>query len=384
MTAPLDVLALASTLIRIPGLSGAEADVADAVQHAMNEAGFRSVTRDLLGSVVGVAGPDRGALALLFDCHMDVVPTAGTWSTDPFVPVVRADRLYGRGAADMKAGLAAAIIGVARAARTGRLRRPVAVSATVLEETVEGVALARVIDAMHPDAVVICEPSDLAVQVGQRGRAELVVTVTGVPAHAAYPGRGRNPITAAAAALAALEQVALPVDPELGPAILVPTDVISEPWPSISLIPSKVRIRFDRRTVHGESRDDVLGAIAEMLAAIDRRAFEVALSDGPVTTYTGVSLDAPRWLPPWRTDRRHPLAEAAVRAAQRVRGTARFGVYDFCTNGSESAGVRDLPTVGLGPGSAADAHTPDESVSVHQVRDAVKIYEQLALDTAAR
>ena len=67
-----------------------------------------------------------------------------------------------------------------------------AVSATVLEETVEGVALARVLDDIRPEAVVICEPSDLAVQVGQRGRAELLVTVTGTPAHAAYPNGART------------------------------------------------------------------------------------------------------------------------------------------------------------------------------------------------
>lgn len=384
VTGPLDALELTSRLISIPGMSGAEADVADEVEAAMRSAGFRDVWRDPLGSVVGIAGPEGDAPVLLFDGHMDVVPAVGDWTVDPFQPMVSGGRLYGRGSTDMKAGLAAAIAGVAAAAASGRLLGPVAVSATVLEETVEGVALARVLDDIRPEAVVICEPSDLAVQVGQRGRAELVVTVTGSPAHAAYPERGKNPITLAASGLAALERLALPADPDLGRAILVATDVISQPWPSISLIPSGVQIRFDRRTLIGETRRDVLDAIAGALAAVDAVAFDVSITADPLSAYTGIALDAPRWLPAWRTDPAHWLALAASEAARRVTGASRIGVYDFCTNGSESAGARGMPTIGLGPGLAADAHTTDESVSVTQVRQAEKIYEQLAIDAAGR
>ena len=411
MTGPLEAVELARRLIGIPGLSGAEADVADEVERTMQSAGYRHVFRDALGSVVGIAGPDLGAPALLFDGHMDVVPAAGAWSTDPFRPVVRDGRLYGRGSTDMKAGLAAAIAGVAAAAASGRLLRPVAVSATVMEETIEGVALARVLDAIGPEAVVICEASDLAVQVGQRGRAELIVAVTGCPAHAAYPERGKNPIGLAAAGLTALGRLALPADPDLGPAILVPTDVISDPWPSVSLIPSGVQIRFDRRTLVGETREDVVGAMAGALAAVDPGAFAVSVSAGPLAAYTGATVEAPRWLPAWRTDPAHWLATAACQATERVTGAARLGVYgfcdhwlvdaasgaakrvigtsrlgfyDFCTNGSESAGVRGMPTIGLGPGLAADAHTPDESVSVQQVQHAQNIYERLAILAAGR
>jgi putative selenium metabolism hydrolase len=384
MTGPLDAVELASRLISIPGLSGAEADVADEVEQAMASAGYRDVFRDQLGSVIGIAGPEGETPALLFDGHMDVVPAAGAWTTDPFQPVVRDGRLYGRGSTDMKAGLAAAIAGVAAAAAAGELAQPIAVSATVMEETIEGVALARVLDVIRPAAVVICEASDLAVQVGQRGRAELLVTVTGSPAHAAYPERGTNPISLAVSGLAALEHLALPADPDLGPAILVPTDVISEPWPSVSMIPSAVRIRFDRRTLVGETREDVVGAVATTLAVIDPAAFEVSVSAGSLAAYTGATFDAPRWLPAWRMDRDHWLVGAASQAAKQVTGTSRLGVYDFCTNGSESAGVRGMPTIGLGPGVAADAHTPDESVSIRHVQQAKDIYEQLAIHAAGR
>src|SRR5579859_7315991 len=86
VTGPLDALELTSKLIAIPGLSGAEADVADEIERTMRLAGFRDVSRDPLGSVVGVAGPEGSAPALLFDGHMDVVPAIGDWTVEPFSP----------------------------------------------------------------------------------------------------------------------------------------------------------------------------------------------------------------------------------------------------------------------------------------------------------
>ena len=151
---------------------------------------------------------------LLFDGHLDVVPPAGEWSVDPFGAEMRDGRIWGRGATDMKGGLAAAIAG-SRGLLTV-LDAPVAVSASVLEETVEGVALGVVLDALEPEAVVICEPSGLEARVGQRGRAEILLTAEGVPAHAASPETGRNPITMMAAALETISEMGLPSDRSWG------------------------------------------------------------------------------------------------------------------------------------------------------------------------
>ncbi|HDK44690.1 MAG TPA: M20/M25/M40 family metallo-hydrolase, partial [Actinobacteria bacterium] len=101
----MDPVDLASRLIAIRSLSCEEGKVADLVAAAMLEAGFREVKRTPLGSVVGIAGPP-GNVTALFDAHMDVVPPTGRWTEDPFTPTIRNGRLYGRGATDMKGGLA--------------------------------------------------------------------------------------------------------------------------------------------------------------------------------------------------------------------------------------------------------------------------------------
>ncbi|MCA9506700.1 MAG: M20/M25/M40 family metallo-hydrolase, partial [Myxococcales bacterium] len=173
----MDAVELTQRLVRIPGVSGSEALMADTVEEVMRELGFREVVRDDLGAVIGIVGPEGSPTKLLFDGHMDVVPVVGNWSVDPFGGEIRDGRLWGRGSADMKGGLAAAICGVAAAARDGELACQAAVSATVLEEVIEGVALGAVMDRLAPEAVVICEPTSLTLNTAQRGRLEVLLTI---------------------------------------------------------------------------------------------------------------------------------------------------------------------------------------------------------------
>ena len=375
-------VSLTQALVRTPGLSGEEQNVAALVETVMADLDFRDIRRDELGNVIGLVGPPGNRAALLFDAHMDVVPATGDWTVDPFGGEIKDNRIWGRGATDMKGGLAAALCGVAAAARKGELRREVAVSASVLEETIEGGAIAAVLDNVEPEMVVICEPSSLNVQIGQRGRAEILLEIKGVPAHAAHPERGLNPILLSAQAIAAIESMELPEDDKLGRAIMVPTDIISDPHPSISLIPSTVTVRFDRRTVTGDTREGVLSALESELAKVHPDAFKVSVASGPVATYTGKAVEEDRYLSAWRCAKEMPLAKAAAESLREIGVEVRFGAYSFCTNGSESAGRRNLPTIGLGPGAEADAHIVDESVSIDEVEKAAVAYRELTLKLA--
>ena len=378
-----DPVAVAAELIRIGDLSGSEAAVAGRAEAVMTELGF-DVFRDSLGAVTGVIGPGSTPVAALFDGHIDVVPPSGRWTMSPFTGEIRNGRLFGRGATDMKGGMAAAICGVAAAAARGGLSRRVAVSATVLEETVEGVSLSPILDRLQPLAVVICEPSDLEIKVAQRGRAELVLRIVGTPAHAAFPERAKNPIHLLTEALTVLGIQELPVDSQLGPAILVATDLISDPYPSVSQTPSAVTVRFDRRTVPEETEEGVLSATTQALRAVDGDAFTVSVNQDPVTAYTGQNLAPRRWLPAWRMDPQHELVRALQQACSTAGVATSLGAWGFCTNGSESAGVRGIPTVGFGPGDPRDAHTEDESISVVDIYAAAAVYGGLATQLAGK
>ena len=382
MVMSLDEISLTQRLVQTPGLSGSESDVADIVEDSMKELGFRSVFRDELGSVIGLVGPEEETTALLFDGHMDVQPVAGEWRVDPFGGEIIDGRLYGRGSTDMKGGLASAICGAADAAKSGRLSRQVAVSATVLEEILEGVALGAVVENIKPEHVVICEPSRLTIMLGQKGRTEILMNVEGIPAHAAFPSRGKNPINLVAKGLEALERIESPKDPFIGEAILVATDIISDPYPSISLIPPKVTVRFDRRTIPGETEESVLSQILSKLQSVDEQAFSLSVARDKVQAYTGKVIEAPRLFESWKVERDIPLVKAAEAGLMASGLDPVFGSWGFCTNGSETGGKRKIPTIGLGPGSEDDAHVADESISVEELRKVKIAYEHLILHLA--
>lgn len=379
-----DAVSLTQAFVRIPSLSGQEQAMADFVQQVMRELGFDQISVDDKGSVLGFVGPAQAPLALLFDAHMDVVPIAGTWTVEPFGAQIKDGRMYGRGTSDMKAGLAAALCGAAAAARSGTLKQRIAVSASVMEEVIEGYALSHALEQCTPGAVVICEPSRLRIMVGQKGRQEILLRLQGRPAHAALPHLGVNPIQAAARAILALQTLDLPKDAQVGQALLVPTDIISDPHPSISLIPSSVTVRFDRRTLVGESSESVLKEMEQCLQGAGVEGFSLELVDSQVQTYTGQQASPERDLPAWRLDESAPLAQAMVQAVQQAGRVVEMDTWWFCTNGSESAGRRGIPTIGLGPGEEAQAHTADESVAIDDVLGAKDIYEQLCLQLAGQ
>ena len=171
----------------------------------------------------------------------------------------------------------------------------------------------------------------------------------------------------------------LPHDQQLGEALLVPTDIVSKPYPSISMVPIATTIRFDRRTLAGETKDAVLGAIEGCLRDAGITDFTLAVTSRSVTTYTGEAATPSRWLPAWRLSSDHTLLRQAVAAVEATGQVPTVGTWRFCTNGSESAGRRRIPTIGLGPGCEEDAHTIDESIAIEQLEAACEIYCRLAL-----
>jgi putative selenium metabolism hydrolase len=376
-----DVVTLTRALVQQAAMAGQEAPVAEVVRTAMQALAYDEIITDDLGNVIGLVGPRGAPVKLLFDGHMDVVPANGSWSRDPFSGELQDGRVHGRGTTDMKGPLAAAICGVAKAASTGSLTHRVAVSASVMEEVIEGAALSRVLDTHSPEAVVICEPSDLKLKIAQRGCVEVLVHVTGTPAHAAFPERGINAIELAGQVTSKLATLEMPTDPVLGKMVLVPTDIISSPYPSISALPSTVTLRYDRRTGMGETSETVLQEIRSALTSIDPDAFTVEVSSNSYRSYTGVSFRVPRDLPAWHTPEVHPLVTTAQACLSDLGLSPLPGRYEFCTNGSEAAGRRGLPTIGFGPGRPSDAHIVDESISITALSQAEAFYRALVLNT---
>jgi putative selenium metabolism hydrolase len=368
------LISFTRSLIRCPSRYGEEGAVVSLILEQMAALGFDRAWRDVNGSAVGVIETGRPGPTILLDGHCDTVGIAPgvTWQHDPFGGEIEDGFIYGRGAADMKASIAAMIHAAAGLDRS-RIKGRVVVSATVMEENLEGAALTTVMEAVPPDVIVIGEATDLALNRGGRGRAEIHLETIGRPAHSSTPHLGRNAVLDMLAVVAAVERLPMESDPLLGPAIMALTDVISDPYPAYSVIPSRCRVTYDRRLLAGETAEAVLGAITGLpeLAGINLRAM---IAQGEHTTYTGAPLAGPKFLPAFVFGEDHPFVQAALRGLHAAGLTPKIGAYRFCTNAAYCAGVAGVPTVGFGPGREEDAHVIDERVAVADVLAAERGY----------
>jgi putative selenium metabolism hydrolase len=368
------LIAFTQALVRQQSLSGEEGAAVALVLAEMRALGFDRVWADENGSAIGVIEGAQPGPTLLLDAHCDTVGIApgSTWTRDPFGAEIDGGYLYGRGAADMKGALAAMIHAAAAADRSAMAGR-VAVSATVMEEVFEGGSLRAVMDALRPDFVVIGEATELNLNRGGRGRAEIHFETIGRPAHSSTPQLGVNAVHEMMKVIADVESLPLPTDPLLGPALLALTDIISEPYPGYSVIPSRCRVTYDRRLLPGETAENVLSALPRP-PGVNLRA---RLTEGEHRTYTGVVWRGPKFFPAWVLDEAHPLVQRALRGLRSAGLTPQFGAYRFCTNAAYSAGVAGVPTIGFGPAAEGDAHVVDERIALGDLQRAAQGYRSL-------
>jgi putative selenium metabolism hydrolase len=275
------------------------------------------------------------------------------------------DAIYGRGAADMKGALAAMVHAAARVDRT-QLAGRVVVSATVMEENLEGAALRTVIEAVNPKYVVIGEATDLNLNRGGRGRAEIHLEAIGRPAHSSSPHLGRNAILDMMKIVSAIERMPTRSDPLLGPATMALTDIMSEPYPAYSVTASRCRVTYDKRLLLDETPEQVLASITNLpeLRGIDLQA---KIAEGEHRTYTGAILKGTKFLPAWILPENDLFVQTCLRGLHSAGLQPMISAYRFCTNAAYSAGVAKIPSVGFGPGREEDAHVVDERLELNKL-----------------
>jgi putative selenium metabolism hydrolase len=374
---------ITSSLVAHPSLPGQERGVAEAIQQILGNLDFDEVTVDELGNVIAIRRAQNGTGTILFDAHTDTVSPGNhdLWSGDPFTVIQHSGQLIGRGVADMKGAIAAMILGLSGVPRE-YLSADIILSCSVCEEAVEGVALGRVLDQFPADIVVIGESTECELAIGQRGRGELLVETFGSAAHSSTPHLGVNSVKHMAQIITRLSRMEPPHHPQLGYGVMEVTDVKSNPYPGLSVIPEHCAATFDRRLLVGETEDSILESIHTALddvrAEISELQVQVSIPRTDVTTFPGTPLIAPKFSPAWLFEEDHPAVTAARRALDSAGSGTETRTYSFCTNGSESAGRRGIPTLGFGPGSEELAHRVDEAVPVEQLVRAAQGYAALA------
>ena len=362
------LISFACDLVRTPSVLGTEGAMAERVVAEMRLLGFDHVQIDDIGNVVGVVEGGSVGPTVLLDAHMDTVDVMphDAWMRDPFGGEIDEGQIWGRGASDMKGALAAMVHAVGGLDRMALAGRAVVVG-SVEEERIEGAALRPVCERHGPDLVIIGEATDLDLVHAGRGRAEFVVEVAGESAHASTPDQGVHAVHRMIPVIREMETLPRVIHPTVGMGVMCLTDIVSEPYPAQSVVPSACRVTYERRLVLGETEEGVLAELAGACERAGASDAEVSLARARLKTWTGHEIDERKWLPPWRTFEDDPLVLNALEALASAGIEAELGVYGFCTNAAYTAGMAGIPTIGFGPGREDLAHIADESLEIEQL-----------------
>jgi acetylornithine deacetylase/succinyl-diaminopimelate desuccinylase family protein len=318
-------------------------------------------------------GGDGPGLLLLG--HSDVVPVGDGWTVPPFGGVVSDGRLYGRGSADMKGGLAACIVAMSALRDAGiELSGPVELASVVdEEETGKGIRhyLAEG-DHSHFLGCIVAEPTELQTIIAARGDSYVEVAVSGRAAHSGNPSDGVNAIYGAAEVVRELERIhhelAAHGHPLVGPATWSVGQVHG--GTGTSTVPAEAVVTADRRLLPGEDAAGVLADASARIRSLDLGARGL-----------GVDLRMTMEMPGFETAAEHPLVRTTSRAVLDAGGPSLpLAGWSAACDGGFIARDAGVPVVVLGPGSVADqAHRADESVDLHELLVAARTYVLCAL-----
>ena len=137
------------------------------------------------------------------------------------------------------------------------------------------------------------------------------------------------------------------------------------------MIPSICRATYDRRTLPGETAEQILGTW-NGLAALERVQAEIAT--GRYTTYTGREITVSKFFPAWYLEKDHELVRLAVKGLEACGVENRLGTWPFNTNATYTAGIKGIPTIGFGPSKEKRAHIVDEYIELKELQTAAQAY----------
>ncbi|HEX8574267.1 MAG TPA: succinyl-diaminopimelate desuccinylase [Allosphingosinicella sp.] len=365
MSGAIDPVELASALIACPSVTPARGAVFDVLEEALVPLGFE-VHRFVSGDVENLfASRGAGSPHFGFAGHLDVVPPGDGWSGDPFAPEIRGGLLFGRGAVDMKGGIAAF---VAAAAEMTEHRGTVSL---LIAGDEEGPAIhgTRAIMAwmaerrIRPDMILIGEPTSEArlgdtVKIGRRGSVNMWIDVPGVQGHVAYPHRADNPVPKLARVIAALEALHLDDGSDAFQPSNLEVTAVETDTRATNLIPGNARIQLNIRFNDRHRGED--------LVALVRRTADSA---APGATVEAMISGEAFLTPPG------PLYELVTRAIRDETGIEP----SLSTGGGTSDGrflIELCPVVDFGlPNSTM--HKLDEAAAVEDLNALRRIYARI-------
>jgi acetylornithine deacetylase len=356
-----ELVAIDSTNPALDPEAPGEAEVASFVGRWCERAGLDVSVADAAPrrpNVVAVARGRGGGRTLILNGHTDTVRAGGPRSRAE--AVLDGDRLYGRGSYDMKGALAAAMVATAAAAKRN-LRGDVILTA-VADEEVASVGTEAVVRSQQADAAIVAEPTEERLCVAHKGFVAFEIETRGVAAHGSRPDLGVDAIAHMGPVLVRLRELddrlrATAGHPLLGTGSLHAS--LIEGGQEYSSYPGRCLLSGERRTLPGETVEQVEAEVAELLGDVDGEA-RVTFSRPPFEIDAGASI---------------------VDAVRRAAGVEEVAGVPFWAD-SALLGAAGIPTVLFGP-RGGGAHAVEEWVELPSLERCAAVYEAVAADLCA-
>lgn len=352
----------------VPGGAG-EGEIAGLLEAEMRAIGMDVEVSDAAPGRPNVTGVLQGRTrgrSLMFCGHSDTVGVAGVEA--PFVPVEREGRIYGRGAQDMKGGLAAMLGAARRIAAEGGPAAGKLIVAAVVDEEHASVGAEALVQKWRADGAVVAEPTDLVIAIAHKGFSWVEISTAGRAAHGSRPDEGRDAILRMGRVLHRLEALSRelygrPKNPLLGAASLHAS--LIEGGRELSTYPDSCVLRIERRTLTDEDADAALQEVEAILAELRQEDPEFQAS---------ARLLFAR--PAYQIDRNHALVRAMEDATSRCGAKPSLEGMTFWTDAAILAEA-GIPSVVFGPGGGG-LHGLEEHVRVADVLAARDVLTELA------
>jgi acetylornithine deacetylase len=373
-----DVASLLSDLVAIdsvnpslvPGAAG-EGSVAQFVAEWLSRHGLEVEVKEVLPGRPNVVArvPGRsGGRSLTLNAHLDTVGITGM--EDPFRPRIEGDRLFGRGAYDMKGGLAAIMLAARSIARGGGAGGDVVVAA-VMDEEYASLGTQALLTDLKTDGSVVTEPTGLRLCLAHKGFAWLEIETQGRAAHGSKPELGVDAIAHMGRFLGRLEGLGKTLGAGRAHPLLGTGSVhasLIEGGQELSSYPNRCRLQIERRTTPGETEAIVLRQIESLLDLLHSQDVQFQATRALTV-----------WRDPFEVAADEPVVLALERAAHEVIGITPEVYGDTPWMDAALISASGIPTVVFGPGGAG-AHATTEYVSLTDVEQCAHVLTNMAFE----
>ncbi|NHJ84428.1 MAG: YgeY family selenium metabolism-linked hydrolase [Asgard group archaeon] len=383
-----EIIQFTKSLIQIPSITGDEEQIIDYLVKDISKYPVEKYFVDEMGNLIIKIGSGKKILAI--DGHVDTVlfGELEKWTFHPLSGKEQNGLIFGRGSCDQKGGLATAIMAAKILLEIGVPDNlTLYIVASIQEETYEGKNWQFIVDNLNikPDAVLLTEPSNLAICLGHRGRVDIKIEVEGISSHGAEPDLGDNAIYKMVSIVKDIEQLhqQLPKDPVFGKSTITVTEIQSQSV-SLNAVADKCIIHIDRRLGSKETKDTVINELLA-LPSIKKFNAEVYVSEFEAKSYKGLDFTVQSYYPTWIMQEDDTLVKIASESYyEQFEIKPELKYWRFSTNGIATKGFNNIPTIGFGPGDEKLAHTVDENIPIDHLITATEFYLAFILKFAKK